>query len=117
AAWSERVLDPHVLTIGFARRFASYKRATLFMHDLERLRRLLLDPERPVQFVIAGKAHPQDDSGKALIQQVVQFTGGEEVRHRIVFLEDYDMRVTGRMVQGIDVWLNTPRRPMEASGT
>jgi glycogen phosphorylase len=117
AARSEQVLDPNMLTIGFARRFASYKRATLFMHDPERLRRLLLDPERPVQFVIAGKAHPQDDSGKALIQQVVQFAGGEEVRRRIVFLEDYDMRVTGRMVQGIDVWLNTPRRPMEASGT
>jgi starch phosphorylase len=117
AARSEQVLDPNVLTIGFARRFASYKRATLFMRDPERLRRLLLDPERPAQLVIAGKAHPQDDSGKALIQQVVRFAEGEDVRQRIVFLEDYDMRVTGRMVQGVDVWLNTPRRPMEASGT
>jgi starch phosphorylase len=114
---SGRVLDPEVLTIGFARRFATYKRATLFMRDLERLRRLLLNPERPIQFVLAGKAHPADDTGKRLIQQVVQFAQSEDVRHRIVFLEDYDMRVTGRMVQGVDVWLNTPRRPMEASGT
>lgn len=113
----ERVLDPGVLTIGFARRFATYKRATLFMRDPERLRRLLLDPRRPIQFVIAGKAHPQDNAGKALIQQVFQFAQIADVRHRIVFLEDYDMRVTGRLVQGVDVWLNTPRRPMEASGT
>jgi glycogen phosphorylase len=117
AAHCTQILDPKVLTIGFARRFATYKRATLFMHDPDRLRRLLLDPERPIQFVIAGKAHPDDATGKALIQQVVQYAGREDVRHRIVFIEDYDMRVTGRMVQGIDLWLNTPRRPMEASGT
>jgi starch phosphorylase len=117
AARSDRVLDPAVLTIGFARRFATYKRATLFMHDPERLRRLLLDPRLPIQLVIAGKAHPDDATGKALIQQVVQFARAEDVRHRIAFLEDYDMRATGRMVQGVDVWLNTPRRPMEASGT
>src|SRR5262249_19180524 len=112
-----RVLDPETLTIGFARRFATYKRATLFLHDPDRLRRMLLDPRRPIQLVIAGKAHPQDDLGKVLIRQVFQFAQGEDIRHRIVFLEDYDMRVTGRMVQGVDVWLNTPRRPMEASGT
>jgi starch phosphorylase len=114
---ANRVLDPNVLTIGFARRFATYKRATLFMRDRDRLRRLLLDPERPIQFVVAGKAHPLDNEGKALIQQLFQFAQEEDVRHRIVFLEDYDKQVTGRMVQGVDVWLNTPRRPMEASGT
>jgi len=117
AARAERALDPNVLTLGFARRFAPYKRPTLFLRDPDRLRRLLLDPERPIQLVIAGKAHPEDDSGKWLIQQVFQFAQGEEVRHRIVFLEDYDKQVTGRMVQGVDVWLNTPRRPLEASGT
>jgi glycogen phosphorylase len=116
-ARAETTLDPNVLTIGFARRFATYKRATLFMSDRDRLRRLLLHPLRPIQFVIAGKAHPQDDGGKALIQEVFRFAEEADVRHRIVFLEDYDMRVTGRMVQGVDVWLNTPRRPMEASGT
>jgi starch phosphorylase len=116
-ALSEQVLGPHILTIGFARRFAPYKRATLFLRDTARLRRLLLHPEHPIQLVIAGKAHPHDDAGKALIQEVFQFAQGEDVRRRIVFLEDYDMRVTGRMVQGVDVWLNTPRRPMEASGT
>lgn len=114
---ARQTLDPGVLTIGFARRFASYKRPTLFLHDPERLRRLLLDPDRPVQLVIAGKAHPLDDTGKALIQEVFRFAEEADVRRRIVFLEDYDMRVTGRMVQGVDVWLNTPRRPMEASGT
>jgi starch phosphorylase len=117
AARTERALDPNVLTIGFARRFATYKRATLFMHDRARLRRLLLDPDRPIQFVIAGKAHPHDDDGKRLIQEVFQFAQEVDVRHQVVFLEDYDKQVTGRMVQGVDVWLNTPRRPMEASGT
>jgi starch phosphorylase len=117
AARAATALEPELLTIGFARRFATYKRATLFLRDPDRLRRLLLDPERPVQFVVAGKAHPHDDAGKALIQQLFQFAKGADVRHRIVFLEDYDMRVTGSMVQGVDVWLNTPRRPLEASGT
>jgi glycogen phosphorylase len=117
AVRTERALDPSVLTIGFARRFATYKRATLFMRDRERLRRLLLDPERPIQFVIAGKAHPHDDEGKRLIQEVFQFAQELDVRQQVVFLEDYDKQVTGRMVQGVDVWLNTPRRPMEASGT
>jgi starch phosphorylase len=116
-ARADQALDPKVLTIGFARRFATYKRATLFMRDLERLKKLMLDPHRPIQFVIAGKAHPADDGGKDLIRQVFQFAERNDVRHRIVFLEDYDMRVTGRMVQGVDIWLNTPRRPMEASGT
>ena len=114
---AEQVLDPGILTLGFARRFAAYKRANLFMHDPDRLRRLLLDPQRPIQLVIAGKAHPHDQEGKLLLQQVFRFAQAEDVRHRIVVLEDYDMRVTGRMVQGVDVWLNTPRRPLEASGT
>jgi glycogen phosphorylase len=117
AARAGQALDPDALTIGFARRFATYKRATLFLRDVERIRRMLLDLERPIQFVVAGKAHPQDHGGKELIQQVFQFAERPDVRHRIVFLEDYDMRVTGRMIQGVDVWLNTPRRPMEASGT
>jgi starch phosphorylase len=117
AARAGQALDPNALTIGFARRFATYKRATLFLRDVERIRRMLLDPQRPIQFVVAGKAHPQDHGGKELIQQVFQFAERPDVRHRIVFLEDYDMRVTGRMIQGVDVWLNTPRRPMEASGT
>jgi starch phosphorylase len=116
-ARADATLDPNILTIGFARRFATYKRATLFLRDLERFRRMLLDPVRPIQIVIAGKAHPADDGGKSLIREVFEFAEREDVRHRIVFLEDYDMRVTGRMVQGVDVWLNTPRRPMEASGT
>lgn len=117
AARAAVALDPDALTIGFARRFATYKRATLFLRDVERIRRMLLDPERPIQFVLAGKAHPQDHGGKELIQQVFQFAERPDLRHRLVFLEDYDMRVTGRMIQGVDVWLNTPRRPMEASGT
>lgn len=116
-ARAERTLDAAILTIGFARRFATYKRATLFLRDPERLRRLLLHPERPIQLVLAGKAHPLDHEGKRLIQELFRFAEGEDVRHRIVFLEDYDMQVTGRMVQGVDVWLNTPRRPLEASGT
>jgi starch phosphorylase len=116
-ARADRTLDPNILTIGFARRFATYKRASLFLRDLERFRRMLLDPVRPIQIVIAGKAHPADDGGKSLIREVFNFAEREDVRHRIVFLEDYDMRVTGHMVQGVDVWLNTPRRPYEASGT
>jgi starch phosphorylase len=117
SARAARTLDPDILTIGFARRFATYKRATLFLRDQERFRRMLLDPVRPIQIVIAGKAHPADDGGKNLIRELFAFGQREDVRHRIVFLEDYDMRVTGHMVQGVDVWLNTPRRPMEASGT
>lgn len=117
AAWADEVLDPTVLTIGFARRFASYKRATLLLSQPERLRALLLDPKRPVQFIFAGKAHPADDLGKEMIRQLVQFARSPEVRHRIAFIEDYDIAVARQLLQGSDVWLNNPRRPMEASGT
>jgi starch phosphorylase len=111
------VLDPDILTIGFARRFATYKRGTLLMRDLDRLARILNNPERPVQIIFAGKAHPADHQGKELIRQIVQLSHQERFRHRIVFIEDYDMGVARHLVQGVDVWLNTPRRPMEASGT
>ncbi len=114
---NESILDPRVLTIGFARRFATYKRATLLLTDRERLKALLLHKERPIQIVIAGKSHPRDDGGKRLIQELVQFAAREGVRHRMVFLEDYDMEVARAMVQGVDLWLNNPRRPNEASGT
>lgn len=115
--WIDEVLDPDVLTIGFARRVPSYKRLTLMLRDQDRLRELLLDPDRPIQLVIAGKAHPADDGGKALIQQLVQFTDNEDVRHRIVFLPDYDMAMAEVLYPGCDVWLNNPIRPLEASGT
>lgn len=115
--WIDDVLDPDVLTIGFARRVPSYKRLTLMLRDPERLRSLLLDPERPVQLVVAGKAHPADDGGKRLIQQLVQFADSEDVRHRIVFLPDYDMSMAVNLYPGCDVWLNNPIRPLEASGT
>jgi starch phosphorylase len=113
----ESILDPRILTIGFARRFATYKRATLLMTDKERLISLIRHKERPVQFVLAGKSHPRDDGGKKLIQELANFINNEGGRGRVVFLEDYDMRVARAMVQGVDVWLNNPRRPMEASGT
>ena len=113
----ESILDPRVLTIGFARRFATYKRATLLLSDKERLKKILSHPERPVQLVIAGKAHPRDDAGKELIQELAHFIHHEGGRARMVFLEDYDMSVARSLVQGVDVWLNNPRRPMEASGT
>jgi starch phosphorylase len=115
--WTDEVLDDGVLTIGFARRVPSYKRLTLMLHDPARLTALLLDPDRPVQLVIAGKAHPADDGGKRLIQQMVQFTDDPRVRHRIVFLPDYDMAMASALVQGCDVWLNNPLRPLEACGT
>lgn len=111
------LLDGETLTIGFARRFATYKRATLLFKDPERLRRLLLNPDRPVQLIIAGKAHPQDTQSKELIRQIIHFARDPQVRRRIVFLEDYDINVARYMLQGMDCWLNTPRRPMEASGT
>ena len=117
AAWADEVLDPTVLTIGFARRFASYKRATLLLSQPERLKALLLDPKRPVQFIFAGKAHPADDLGKEMIRELVQFARDPAVRHRIAFIEDYDIAVARQLLQGSDVWLNNPRRPMEASGT
>lgn len=115
--WIDDVLDPDVLTIGFARRVPSYKRLTLMLRDQDRLRDLLTDESRPIQLVIAGKAHPADDGGKALIQQLVQFTDREDVRHRIVFLPDYDMEMAEVLYPGCDVWLNNPIRPLEASGT
>jgi starch phosphorylase len=115
--WTHHALDEFVLTIGFARRVPSYKRLTLMLHDPERLTALLLDPQRPVQIVIAGKAHPADDGGKQLIQQMVRFAEDPRVRHRILFLPDYDMELATAMVQGCDVWLNNPLRPLEASGT
>jgi glycogen phosphorylase len=114
---AEEVLDPDALTIGFARRFATYKRATLLLQDTARLERILNDPARPVQLIFAGKAHPRDNAGKELIQHVVALARRKEFRRRLVFLEDYDMALTRYMVQGCDVWLNTPLRPMEASGT
>jgi glycogen phosphorylase len=115
--WIEDVLDEKALTIGFARRVPSYKRLTMMLHDRERLTALLLDPEQPVQIVIAGKAHPADDSGKLMIQEMVRFADDPKVRHRIVFLPDYDMALARTMVQGCDVWLNNPLRPLEACGT
>jgi starch phosphorylase len=111
------VLDAGALTIGFARRFAPYKRGNLILRDPARLRSIVTDPRRPVQFIVAGKSHPQDDAGKKLIQEIVQFSRDERVRRRVVFVEDYDMDVAAHLVQGVDVWLNTPRRPLEASGT
>jgi starch phosphorylase len=111
------VLDPDTLTLGFARRFATYKRATMILRDQERLKRLLCDTKRPVQILMAGKSHPNDQFGKELIRQIVHFAQDPQVRPRMVFLEDYDMSVARYLVQGCDVWLNTPRRPNEASGT
>ncbi|MDE2833538.1 MAG: alpha-glucan family phosphorylase [Bacteroidota bacterium] len=111
------VLDPNTLTIGFARRFATYKRATLLLHDRERLERILNNQERPVQILFAGKAHPRDHPGKELIQQIVALSRTPAFRHRVVFLEDYDMSIARYLLQGADLWLNTPRRPREASGT
>ncbi|WP_058235446.1 alpha-glucan family phosphorylase [Devriesea agamarum] len=115
--WTREVLDPNILTVGFARRVSTYKRLTLMLEDPERLRRLLLDPERPVQFVIAGKAHPADRPGKEFMQKMVQFADEQGVRHRIVFLPDYDIKMASVLVAGSDVWLNNPIRPEEASGT
>jgi len=112
-----QILDSNTLTIGFARRFATYKRPNLLLHDPERLMRILADPQRPVQLILAGKAHPQDLAGQAMIQQWVNFVRRPEVRPHAVFLSDYDMLMAERLVQGIDVWINTPRRPWEASGT
>ncbi len=115
--WTAEIFDPSALTIGFARRAATYKRLTLMLRDPERMRRILTDPDRPVQLVIAGKAHPADDGGKALIQQVVRFTEDPELRDRIVFLPDYDISMARDIYAGCDVWLNNPVRPMEACGT
>ena len=114
---ADEVLDPDALTIGFARRFATYKRGTLIFRDLERLTAILNQKDRPVQFLFAGKAHPHDQEGKKLIQEIMQLARHPELRRRIVFLEDYEINVARYLVQGVDVWLNNPRRPEEASGT
>lgn len=114
---SGALIDPYVLTIGFARRFATYKRASLILRDVERLLNIINRPNMPVQIIFAGKAHPADEPGKQLIQQIYRTVKKAETGGRLVFLEDYDMNVARYLVQGVDVWLNTPRRPMEASGT
>ncbi|HEV3145087.1 MAG TPA: alpha-glucan family phosphorylase [Gemmataceae bacterium] len=116
-ASADEVLDPEALTIGFARRFATYKRGTLIFRNLERLAALLNHKDQPVQFIFAGKAHPKDTGGKELIAQIQRFARQPEFRRRIVFIEDYDMNIARTLVQGVDVWLNNPRRPFEASGT
>ncbi len=114
---AEEVLDPQTLTIGFARRFATYKRANLLLSDRERLIKILGNTDHPVQFVFAGKAHPHDNEGKRIIQELVQMCNSQQCRFNMVFLEDYDMEIASYLVQGVDVWLNTPRRPLEACGT
>jgi starch phosphorylase len=111
------LLDPNILTIGFARRFATYKRASLLLRDLDRLSRLCNHAERPIQFVFAGKAHPADDGGKRLIQMIYQAARRDDLKHRLVFMENYDINVARHMYHGVDVWLNNPTRPLEASGT
>jgi starch phosphorylase len=114
---ARQILDPNVLTIGFARRFTGYKRPNLLLHDAERLTRLLSHPRQPVQLIIAGKAHPQDEEGKAMIQAWSDFTRRAEVRPHVAFLADYDMSLAEQLIQGVDLWINTPRRPWEACGT
>ena len=116
-SWISTAFDPNVLTIGFARRVPTYKRLTLMLRDPDRLEQLLLDEQKPIQLIVAGKSHPADDGGKALIQQVVQFADRPEVRHRIAFLPDYDMSMARLLYWGCDVWLNNPLRPLEACGT
>jgi starch phosphorylase len=114
---AKHLFDPNILTLGFARRFATYKRPNMLLHDPERLLRLLTDPQRPVQLILAGKAHPADHAGQALIKEWLHFIRRPEARPHVIFLSDYDMHLTGHLVQGVDVWLNTPRRPWEACGT
>ena len=114
---AKRVFDPDALTLGFARRFATYKRPNLLLHDPERLMRLLTNPQHPVQLILAGKAHPADQAGQELIREWMQFIRRPEVRSHVIFLSDYDMLLTERLVEGVDVWINTPRRPWEACGT
>jgi starch phosphorylase len=114
---AEQILDPNTLTIGFARRFATYKRANLILADLEMLATMVNDPKRPVQFVFAGKAHPNDAPGKQVLQQVAELMRNKRFVNKFMFIEDYDINVGRFLVQGVDVWLNNPRRPLEASGT
>jgi len=116
-AQADEILNPEALTIGFSRRFATYKRSTLLLRNPERLIKILSNKEQPLQIIFAGKAHPNDNPGKELIRQIIHFERRPEARRRMVFIEDYDMVVARYLVQGVDVWLNTPRRPMEASGT
>jgi starch phosphorylase len=113
----DHVLDPSIFTIGFARRFATYKRAGLLFSDIDRLARLLFDAKQPVQVIFAGKAHPADRPGQQVIQEIYTLSRSEKLRGRVFIIEDYDMRIARFLVQGVDVWLNTPRRPLEASGT
>ena len=115
--WAEEILDLNALTIGFARRFVSYKRGSLLLKDPQRFVKLLNDPNRPIQIIFAGKAHPKDAEGKEIIRQIIHFANRYDVRRRIVFIEDYDINVAKLLVRGVDIWLNNPRRPMEASGT
>ncbi|MCD4830423.1 MAG: alpha-glucan family phosphorylase [Anaerohalosphaeraceae bacterium] len=115
--WAEEVLDPEALTVGFARRFATYKRGNLLLKDVERFIKLLSNVDKPVQIIYAGKAHPNDVQGKEIIRQLIHFASRHDVRRRLVFLEDYNIDIARYMVQGVDIWLNTPRVPMEASGT
>ncbi len=110
-------LDPEVLTLGFARRFATYKRPNLLLHDPDRLIRILKNPQRPAQLILAGKAHPADHAGQALIQEWTNFIRRTDANPPVVFLADYDMLLAEHLVQGVDVWINTPRRPWEACGT
>ena len=110
-------LDPNVFTIGFARRFAAYKRPNLLLYDTERLTALLLNKERPVQLIIAGKAHPKDEQGKEMIRAWSDFINKANVHSHVIFIADYDMSLAEQLVQGVDLWINTPRRPWEASGT
>ena len=114
---ARNVLDPSALTIGFARRFATYKRADLFLKNLDEFAAMMSDSNRPVQFIFAGKAHPADEPGKKLIQKIANLRLDPQFQGRIVFVEDYDINVGRHLVQGVDVWLNNPRRPLEASGT
>ena len=114
---SRQVLDPNALTIGFARRFTSYKRPTLLLRDKERLSKILQDSKKPVQIIFAGKAHPHDEEGRRFVQEVARFALRPEIAGRIVFLEDYDIALAQKLEPGVDLWINVPRRPMEACGT
>ena len=112
-----KIFSPDALTIGFARRFATYKRANLLLKDIERLASMVNDPKRPVQFLFAGKAHPHDEPGKRVLQQIAEMMRDSDFAEKFIFIEDYDINVGRHLVQGVDVWLNNPRRPLEASGT
>ncbi len=113
----DQLLDPRALTIGFARRFSSYKRGNLLLHDAQRAVQIFSNTEYPVQILFAGKAHPADEEGKRIIQRLIEWCSSSGIKHRIAFIENYDMYMARKLVQGVDVWLNNPRRPLEASGT